>query len=171
MRERPKSLAVRLSMRLNRVFDLVLRSRFHWLVSRGLTLITVTGRRTGRRYTIPVGYLETADAVVVLVGDAPSKTWWRNYMQPGPIEVNLRGVPRRGSAVVVPPGSEQFRRTAEESFRRSRIIPRLFGIAFDPSGELTVADAERLAQRAAIVRITLDPPGQIPVPPPYRGCR
>jgi len=155
-RARPKSLAVRVSMRLNRVVDVVLRSRCHWLLSRGLTLITVTGRRTGRRYTIPVGYLETSDAVVVLVGDAPTKTWWRNYMQPGPIEVRLRGVQRSGRAVVVQPDSEQFRRTAEESFRRSRVIPRLFGIAFDPSGELTVEDADRLAQRAAIVRITLD---------------
>jgi hypothetical protein len=65
-------------------------------------------------------------------------------------------VPRSGRAVVIPPASEQFRRTAEESFRRSRIIPRLFGIAFDPSNGLTVEDAERLAQRAAMVHITLD---------------
>jgi hypothetical protein len=141
---------------MNGVVDAVLRSRFHWLLSRGLTLITVTGRRSGRRYTIPVGYLETADAVVVLVGDAPSKPWWRNYTQPGPIEMRLRGAQRCGRAVVVAPGSEQFRRTAEESFRRSRIIPRLFGIPFDASGELTVEAAQRLAQRAAIVRITLD---------------
>jgi hypothetical protein len=143
-------------MRMNPIVDVVLRSRFHWLLSRGLALVTVTGRRSGRRYTIPVGYLETSDAVVVLVNDAPTKTWWRNYLQPGPIEMRLRGVRRSGRAVVVPPDSKQFRRTAEESFRRSRVIPRLFGIAFDPRGELTVEDAERLAQRAAIVRITLD---------------
>jgi hypothetical protein len=141
---------------MNRVIDPVLRSRFHWLLSRGLTLITVTGRRTGRRYTIPVGYLETSDAVLVLVGDAPSKTWWRNYMHPGPIDVRLRGVQRAGRAVVVPPDSEEFRRSAEESFRRARIIPRLFGIAFDPSVGLTVEGSARLAQRAAMVRITLD---------------
>ena len=143
-------------MRANGVVDFVLGSRFHWLLSRGLTLITVTGRRTGRRYTIPVGYLETSDAVVVLVGDAPSKTWWRNYIEPGAIEVLLRGLPRSGRAVVVPPDSEPFRRTAEESFRRSRVIPRLFGIAFDAGRGLTAEDAARLAQRAAIVRITLD---------------
>src|SRR5215475_8539263 len=92
----PQSLAVRLSMRLNPVIAAVLRSRAHWLMSRGLTLITVTGRRSGRRYTIPVGYLETADAVVVLVNDAPTKTWWRNYLQPGPIEMQLRGGHRSG---------------------------------------------------------------------------
>jgi hypothetical protein len=143
-------------MRMNPLVDLVLRSRFHWLLSRGLALITVTGRRTGRRYTIPVGYLETSDAIVVLVGDAPSKTWWRNYVRPGPIEMRLRGVPRSGRAVVVPPDSEQFRQSADESFRRSRFIPRLFGIAFDPSRGLTADDAVRLAERAAMVRITLD---------------
>jgi len=156
MRARPMSLAVRMSMRMNWFVDLVLRSPVHWLLSRGLALITVTGRRSGRRYTIPVGYLETADAVVVLVGDAPSKTWWRNYIQPGPIEVRLRGGLRSGSAVVIPPDAEQFRRTAEESFRRSRIIPRLFGIRFNPRSGLTAEDAARLAQRAAIVHITLD---------------
>jgi hypothetical protein len=151
-----KSLVVRLSMRLNGVIDLVLRSRLHWLLSRGLALITVTGRRTGRRYTIPVGYLETPDGVVVLVGDAPAKTWWRNYQQPGPIEMRLRGVVRCGRAVVLAPGSEPFRRTAEAAFRRARFIPRLFGIVVGPGGELTNENAARMAQRAAIVRITLD---------------
>jgi hypothetical protein len=65
-------------------------------------------------------------------------------------------VPRSGRAVVVPSDSDEFRRTAEECFRRSRVIPRLFGIAFDPRGVLTVEDAERLAERAAMVRVVLD---------------
>lgn len=153
----PKSLAVRLSMRLNPIVDAVLRSRLHWLLSRGLTLITVTGRRSGRRYTIPVGYLEAEDAVVVLVNDAPSKTWWRNYLDGGPIEVLLRGVRREGTARTLAPDADEFRRRAEESFRRSRTIPRLFGIDFDPRRGLTAEQVEHLAQRAAIVRITLAP--------------
>lgn len=142
-------------MRLNGVVTFVLRSRLHWLLSRGLALITVTGRRTGRRYTIPVGYLETRDAIVVLVGDAPSKTWWRNYEDEGPIELRLRGQLRSGRALVLSPGSESFRRTAEEAFRSARFIPRLFGIGFDPERGLSADDAGKLAQRAAIVRITL----------------
>lgn len=153
----PQSLAVRLSMRLNPVVAAVLRSRAHWLLSRGLTLITVIGRRSGRRYTIPVGYLETADAVIVLVNDAPSKTWWRNYLDGGPIEVLMRGVWRHGAARTLAPDSSEFRRCADESFRRARLIPRLFGIAFDPQRGLTVEQLAHLARRAAIVRITLAP--------------
>lgn len=157
MSARPQSLIVRLSMRLNPVVAAMLRSRAHWLLSRGLTLITVTGRRSGRRYTIPVGYLETSEGVIVLVNDAPSKTWWRNYLDGGPIEVLLRGVGRNGEARALAPGSGEFRRCADACFRRSRLIPRLFGVAFDPQCGLTVEQLTDLARRAAIVRITLVP--------------
>ena len=148
---------MRLSMRLNPVVAAVLRSRAHWLLSRGLTLITVTGRRSGRRYTIPVGYLEISDAIIVLVNDAPSKTWWRNYLDGGPIEVLMRGVWRHGEGRTLAPDSSEFRRCADEGFRRSRLIPRLFGIAFDPQHGLTVEQLAHLTRRAAIVRITLAP--------------
>lgn len=157
MSPRPHSLAVRLSMRLNPVIDVVLRSRAHWVLSRGLTLITIVGRRTGRRYTIPVGYLETPDGIIVLVNDAPSKTWWRNYLDGGPIELLLRGVQRQGTARTLAPDAREFHHCAEESFRRSRVIPRLFGIAFDPQRGLTAEQLALLARRAAIVRITLAP--------------
>jgi hypothetical protein len=120
-------------------------------------LITVTGRRSGRRYTIPVGYLETSDGVIVLVNDAPSKTWWRNCLNGGPIELLLRGVRRHGEARALAPGSDEFRGCADECFRRSRIIPRLFGVAFDPQRGLTGEQLSHLARRAAIVHITLAP--------------
>ena len=148
---------MRLSMRLNPLVAVLLRSRAHWPLSRGLALITVTGRRSGRRYTIPVGYLEISDAVVVLVNDAPSKTWWRNYLDGGPIDVLLRGAWQPGKALTLAPGSDEFRRCADESFRQSRAIPRLFGIAFDPQSGLTPAQVAQLARRAAIVRITRAP--------------
>ena len=34
----------------------LIRSPLHWLASRRLALIIYTGRRSGRPYTIPVGY-------------------------------------------------------------------------------------------------------------------
>jgi hypothetical protein len=53
--------------RLNPVVSALLRSRLHWIASAGLVLITVTGRRSGRQYSFPVGYREDADRVVILV--------------------------------------------------------------------------------------------------------
>src|SRR5205807_3639321 len=42
----------------NPVLRMVLSSPLHPLVSRHLALITVTGRRSGRRHTFPVAYRE-----------------------------------------------------------------------------------------------------------------
>jgi hypothetical protein len=145
---------VELSTRLNPWVSAVLRSPFHWLLSPGLMLITVTGRRTGRRYTIPVGYHEMPDALVILVGDAPAKQWWRNYREPGGIEVWLRNRSRHGVARVLPAGSAEFRARLEASFQRSRLIPWLFGIDFDPAVGLTDEQVRRFDRSSAVVKVS-----------------
>ena len=148
-------MLVRLSILLNPVITPILRSRFHWLLSAGLMLITVTGRKTGRRYTIPVGYHQVADAVVIMIADAPSKTWWRNYRTAGPIELCLRGRRYEGRAQVLPPDASEFRERAAASVGRSRLIAWIFGVDFDPRRGVTDAQVRQLAQHAAIVRVTL----------------
>jgi deazaflavin-dependent oxidoreductase (nitroreductase family) len=147
---------VRLSTRLNPILAAILRSPVHWLLSSGLMLITVTGRKSGRRYTIPVGYHQVADAIVVMVAEAPSKTWWRNYRNAGPVEIRLRGRLHHGRAQLLRTDSREFQQRAEASFRRSRIIPWIFGIAFDRRGGLSDVQVQQLSQHAAIVRITLE---------------
>jgi len=60
----------RLVRHLNPLVAWLLRSTLHPLVSGGLMLLEVTGRRTGRRYWIPVGYQRNGDAIIVLVSHA-----------------------------------------------------------------------------------------------------
>jgi deazaflavin-dependent oxidoreductase (nitroreductase family) len=156
MAARSSAVLVPLSTRLNSFVTAILRSPLHWLLSPGLMLITVTGRKTGRRYTIPVGYHRAADAVIVIVGEAPSKTWWRNYRDAGPIELRLRGKVLHGQAEVLPPNAPEFRRRAEASFRRSRVIPWIFGVDFNRRTGLTEAQVKELSEHAAIVRISIE---------------
>ncbi|AXB44701.1 hypothetical protein [Amycolatopsis albispora] len=80
---------------------LALRSsrRFGPLVRRHLTLVTYTGRRSGRKFTIPVGYQQRGDVVVIGVRMPDAKNWWRNFTgEGGPITVELDGVDRSGHA-------------------------------------------------------------------------
>ena len=146
---------VELSTRVNPVVSAVLRSRAHWLLSRGLMLITVTGRKSGRVYTIPVGYHETEDAIIVLVSEAHKKKWWRNYRSPGKMGLLLRGKPLEGTAHVLPPESPEFRCRADASLRRARFMPRLFGIDFDREKGLTDAQVQKLGEDVAIVEIVV----------------
>jgi deazaflavin-dependent oxidoreductase (nitroreductase family) len=76
----------------------VLSSPLHPLLSRRLALITVAGRRSGRRYTFPVGYRQTGDRVIVNVGWPERKRWLRNLRDGGSVEMRIRGHRREGQA-------------------------------------------------------------------------
>lgn len=70
------------------------------LLGGALTVLEYDGRRSGRRFRLPVGYRRTGDALTVRVGLPGRKTWWRNFLEPGgPVTVQLRGGQRTGRAV------------------------------------------------------------------------
>src|SRR5678815_4928101 len=104
--------------RLNPAVAWLLRSPLHPLLDWGLMLVTVTGRRSGRVYTIPVGYQQEGDALVVLVSKPSRKQWWRNYRERRPIGVVLRGRAATGHAVVIAPAAPAFRNALERTFGR-----------------------------------------------------
>lgn len=54
---------------------LILRSPLHAWMSSTLLLLTYTGRKSGKRYTIPIGY--TRDGDVVTIFAYRSRTWWK----------------------------------------------------------------------------------------------
>jgi hypothetical protein len=68
---------------------------------RSVTLITYTGRRSGRTFSIPVAYRRRSDEDIDIDANLPdAKTWWRNFVGDGaPISLTLDGVERAGHAV------------------------------------------------------------------------
>jgi hypothetical protein len=148
--------ADRLMTRLNPAVAWVLRSPLHPLLSWGLMLVTVTGRRSGRVYTIPVGYQRDGDALTVLVSRPSRKQWWRNYRERRPIEAHVRGRRLAAHAVVVAPESTAFRDAMERTLQRLPVLGRQFGIAYDRRVGLTETQARTIAASAVIVRIEPD---------------
>jgi len=141
--------------RLNPVVAGVLRSPLHPLLSGGLMLLRVTGRRTGRHYWIPVGYRRDGDTITVLVSRARRKQWWRNYREPGPVEVLLRGRSLRGEASLVPPESARFRTAIEGTFARLPALGGQFGIRYDRAIGLTESQCRTVAADGVVVSIDL----------------
>lgn len=88
----------------------LLRSPFHRLASGSLLLITYRGRRSGRRFTIPVMYAEREGTLTIFVGHPERKTWWRNLRDGAEVEVRLRGRRLRGQATVVAAGETYLAR-------------------------------------------------------------
>ncbi|HUJ07321.1 MAG TPA: nitroreductase/quinone reductase family protein [Streptosporangiaceae bacterium] len=90
---RPRVLSIgrRLRRVANLVVSAILRSRWHRLLSGSLALLTVTGRRTGRRQVFPVRYAESGKVFIVLAGGHEQKTWWRNLAASAPVLIRVAG--------------------------------------------------------------------------------
>jgi hypothetical protein len=75
------------------------------LVSRHLTVVTYTGRRSDRTFSTPVAFRQAGDTVTISVEVPQRKKWWRNFTgEGGPLSLELNGVERVGHAVAVENG-------------------------------------------------------------------
>jgi hypothetical protein len=92
-----------------------------------------------------------------MVSEARRKQWWRNYYEPGPVSVRLRGEDRSGRAELVAPGSDEFQEIAEQTLRRVPYMRRVFRVdGYDPQAGLRSDQLDQLGEEIAIVRIRLD---------------
>ncbi len=66
------------------------------MVGQGVALLTFTGRRSGKTYTIPVSYSRQGDTVTVITKRL--RTWWHNFETPAAVEVRLAGRNYTGTA-------------------------------------------------------------------------
>ena len=146
--------ALRLVFRfINSVVGSILRSPVHQLLSGRLALLTFYGRKSGRRYTTPVGYGRTDGALLV---DTESP-WWRNLRGGVRVGVRLQGRHRAGTAEVI---------TDEARMREAyRIIlaatpgyARALGVSVGSDGLPRREDVARIRHKGhVVVRIELDP--------------
>jgi hypothetical protein len=75
-------------------------SRWGSRMSKSLTVVTYTGRRSGRTVSTPVSYRRDGSTVTIQVSLPQRKTWWRNFTgDGGPLSLRLDGADRAGHAV------------------------------------------------------------------------
>jgi deazaflavin-dependent oxidoreductase (nitroreductase family) len=69
----------------------VLRSPFHGILSDGIMLLTVTGRKTGKKYTTPVGYYHEGGYLWVIT--SRDRAWWKNLQGGADVGLFLKRKP------------------------------------------------------------------------------
>jgi deazaflavin-dependent oxidoreductase (nitroreductase family) len=84
-------------MTSNDFMSWVLRSPFHGILSNGMILITVTGCKTGKKYTTPVGYYRENGNLWVLT--SRDRTWWKNLKGGAEVRLLLQWQPVTAFAV------------------------------------------------------------------------
>ena len=76
----------------------LLRSPVGRLLGRHLAVVAYTGRRSGRPHQLVCHVTEDAEDLLVVVGRAADKQWWRNFRAPATVQVWLGGRRVAGTA-------------------------------------------------------------------------
>jgi hypothetical protein len=130
----------------------ILRSPLHGLLSKSTVLITLSGRKSGKKYTLPVNYVR--DGETLIVTSQRERTWWRNLQGGAPLTVVLQGktLPARGEALVEESAVVDGLR---HTFRIAPKLARYFGVTLDADGKPESADLIQAAHERVVVEIKL----------------
>lgn len=100
MGRRVGRLVMRAAPLLNAPVAAIAASRFGAGIRRNITLVTYTGRRSGRTFSMPVAYRRRGDEIEIVANMPETKTWWRNFVGDGaPVSLTLDGGERAGHAI------------------------------------------------------------------------
>ncbi len=83
----------------NAIATTILRSPWHRMRSDRLLLLTFTGRKSGKKFTTPMRYVQEGETLRLLVVRSP---WWKNLLEEATVHVLLRGQIRAGIVEVLP---------------------------------------------------------------------
>jgi len=94
----------------------------HRLLDGTLVLLTYTGRKTGRQYTIPIGYFAWEEGELMSFSSA---RWWTNLRSSPPVTLLLKGHRVQAIPTVIDTLEEFIKRLGPRAARRLPIgLPR-----------------------------------------------
>jgi hypothetical protein len=119
-------------------------------------MIRYRGRRTGRRYELPVQFARNGNCIWILPGSPEHKTWWRNLRGGADVDLVLAGHDMHGHAMVIDPRQTEF---AEGLAAYLRAVPRArraLGLPKHASPGPGGTGLRQISDRAVLVRVDLD---------------
>ncbi|QIS11360.1 nitroreductase/quinone reductase family protein [Nocardia arthritidis] len=127
-----------------------LRSPLHPMLSRSIMLLTVTGRKTGARYVIPIRYLREGDVITCYTDGG----WWRNLRGGATVELRIAGRNWSGNATA----TRDSAIVTEGLARFLQAFPsdsKYYGVRRDADGRPNAGDIDAAAAHTTLVRIEL----------------
>ena len=127
----------------------VLRSPLHGMLSNGMMLITVTGSRTGKKYTTPVEYFREDELLWVMT--SRDRTWWKNLR--GGAEVSLLLKRKPVTAIAEPDlDAKAVEARMVEYIKHVPQAAKPLGIRIE-NGNVNIEDIARTAKDRLFVKI------------------
>lgn len=133
---------------VNRAITIALKTPgLRSVVGRDLAIVTVTGARTGRRYSTPIQYVYEGGHYLVL--SQRHRQWWRNIATNPAVDLFVRGTRHTLPARIVerPESVGLIRRMLTFDHR----IARFYHVPVGPDGEPPREPCEELAQHMIVL--------------------
>ena len=121
------------------------------MVGQGVALLSFTGRRTGKSYTIPASYHREDDTVTMITKRV--RRWWRNFETPAEVELRLAGRDYLGKASILTDEEEALDFMVDFLDKRP-IDAKAYGLARD---EVTREKVNRIVPHIVVIHITITP--------------
>ena len=136
---------------LNKTMKFVLRSPLHRMVSKYLTLITFTGRKSGKTYTTPVSYYQQNNEVTIFT----HANWWKNLQNGASVSLRLRGRKLQGFAKAVADDKGAIAAKLTVHLKKSPFDAQFYNVTMDERGNPLPEDVEQAVKTVTMVQIQL----------------
>jgi hypothetical protein len=135
---------------MNGIVSGLLRSPLHGIMSNTLILLSFKGKRSGKTYTLPVGYTLDGDLVKIV----SSAGWWKNLRKNVPVTLWLKGQQRSGIAEAFY-GDEHVVEAITALAPNSPTLRKMYSVGLDANGQPNPEDVRRAAAHVAQIRVSL----------------
>ena len=138
----------------NRLVTVVLRSPLHTIFSSGVLLLTYTGRKSGKSYTFPVGYVRKDKTIIIF--PRASRRWWKNLQGGSSVTLLVKGQKLTGLAqdpIVNDPDEKMTNFLT--SIRERPASAKFYGVKVGPDGQPEMAMVAQVIKELVLIKINL----------------
>ncbi len=136
---------------VNATMRFILRSPLHGMVSKTITLVTFTGRKSGKTYSTPVSYSQKGSQVTIFTHGE----WYKNLAAGAPVTLRIRGKDYTGQADVTVADSAAKIEGLTDHLKAVRSDAKFYSVTFDEAGEPKKDEIEKAVNEVVMIRVTL----------------
>jgi hypothetical protein len=138
----------------NPIVTAILRSPLHGFMSSNILLLTYTGRKSQKRFTLPISYIYDDDRLLTI--SRADRTWWRNLQGGATVTLRLEGKSVEGTAKAIADNPADVAANLRAFLQH---VPKSwvkgYGVSLDSNGEMNMESIQRAAQGKVMVEIRL----------------
>jgi hypothetical protein len=120
-------------------------------VSDKIMLVTFVGRKSGRKFTTPVSYMQTGDAVTLFT----HASWWRNLVGGAPVTLRIKGKDLQARAAAVVEDQAAVAEGLTLHLLRNHFDAQYYHVTYDADGKPNADEVRRGAAGVVMVRFSM----------------